>query len=212
LIWRLARTGGFLLAILLLAGTVVSPRADTASTAVIAGSSQILRGRFVQERFLAGFTAPLLSEGNFMVAPGRSLIWRTVIPFPVTVAITPKGLLQKSGDTEYMRLSAAEMPYLAPLYRFLEAALAGNWVVLKDRYDLVRSEAPAGQTIVLRPRAGTVDLLPFENVTITLSGFVTRIEIVRTGGDRDRLSFGGQTISDGGFDDSEKALVGSVGR
>ena len=52
---------------------------------------QVLRGHFVQERHLKGFNAPLRTEGSFVLAPGKGLIWRAEKPFAVTTVITAAG-------------------------------------------------------------------------------------------------------------------------
>ena len=80
-----------------------------AETAVLK-DGDVLRGHFVQERFMQGFAAPLHSEGSFVVAPGRGLIWRAETPFAITTVVTPAGLVQSVDGAETSRLSTASWP------------------------------------------------------------------------------------------------------
>lgn len=180
--------------------------AEVASRAPLVQQGQVLRGEFVQHRHLAGFGAPLRSTGQFAVAPGEGLIWKSLVPIPTTVAISLHGLVQTSGDTELMRLSAVQAPQFAQFYRFLEAALAGDWNTLAERYDVVASRDGEGQVLVLRPRDDG-GMLPFEAVTITLDRFVTGIVIDRHGGDSDRIRFSGFAVDEGGLGDGERTLL-----
>jgi len=86
-------------------------------------AGQVLRGRFVQERHLQGFNAPLRSEGRFVLAAGKGLIWRAEKPFAVTTAISPAGLAQEVGGNETMRLPSSRLPFLSRLYDMLGGAL-----------------------------------------------------------------------------------------
>src|SRR5580700_533468 len=75
----------------LLLATPAALAADAAPSTLKA--SEILRGRFVQDRQLAGFAKPLQTEGTFVLVPGRGLIWRASTPFQSTTVITPDGIV-----------------------------------------------------------------------------------------------------------------------
>ena len=93
-------------------------------------AGDVLRGRFVQERHMQGFAKPIRSEGTFLVAPGRGLIWRAESPFAVTTVVTPSGLVQSVNGAETTRLAAARLPFLTRLYDMMGGALAGDWQAL----------------------------------------------------------------------------------
>ena len=122
---------------LILAALAALPVRAWAITALSAG--QVLRGRFVQERHLHGFDAPLRTEGRFVLAPGRGLIWRAETPFAITTVITTAGLVQDVDGTETMRLPAARLPFLGRLYGMLSGALSGDWRGLEPDFVVVRS-------------------------------------------------------------------------
>jgi len=171
---------------------------------------EILRGKFSQERFLTGFRAPLHSEGTFVLAPERGLIWRVASPFPTVTVITPAGLVQKSDGTEPVRLSASRAPQFAVLYGLLDKTLRGDWQALRARYD-VRIGRDAGTWQVdLKPRDAAGPAAPFESATVTGGRFAETVALHRPGGDVDRLRFTAQTLSSGPLLPEESSLFAAV--
>jgi hypothetical protein len=114
-------------------------------------SGEILRGRFVQERQLAGFAKPLRTTGTFALVPGRGLIWRALTPFQDTTVITPDGILGQVNGRETMRLPASRVPGLGHLYEVLGGAVSGNTAPLEQTFDVKRSDLPESWRLLLTP-------------------------------------------------------------
>lgn len=171
-----------------------------AETAVLK-DGDVLRGRFVQERYMQGFAAPLRSEGSFLVAPGRGLIWRAETPFAITTVVTPAGLVQSVDGAETSRLSAARLPFLARLYDMLAAALAGDWRGLESTFTVTRK----GDAVSLRPVKADDPNIPA--IAARVGRFVEEVEIAKPGGDRDRLIFTDQILNARPLDAAEVALL-----
>ncbi len=177
---------------------------------ITVAAGEVLRGRFVQERALAGFDAPLRSEGRFAFSTERGLIWRTEKPFSIVTAISSAGLTQLSGGTEVLRLPATRMPALARMFDLIRGALVGDWRALEEYFSVRRHPDGDGWRVTLVPR--TTSAAPFESVEIAGGRFAERIEIRKPGGDVDRLRFSGQAISSVPFTPDELALLGGPGR
>lgn len=161
----------------------------------------VLRGRFVQERHMQGFAAPLRSEGSFLVAPGRGLIWRAETPFAITTVVTPAGLVQSVDGAETTRLSTARLPFLARLYDMMAAALAGDWRALDGTFAITRK----AERVWLRPLRPDDPHVPA--ITARLGRFVEEVEIAKPGGDMDRLIFTQQDLNARPLDAAEAALL-----
>lgn len=190
---------------LLISSAVFPARSEGPPTPIAAG--QVLRGHFVQERVLAGFDAPLRSEGRFVLAPAHGLIWRTEVPFPIVTVISSAGLVQRTGGTEIMRLSASRMPFLARFYELLGSVLGGDRSALGERF-VVRQSTEGGRWRVdLTPHENAGSAMPFESVTILGTRFAEEIEIRKPRGDRDRLRFTGQALSSGPLLPEETVLL-----
>ena len=174
---------------------------------------QVLRGRFTQERRIKGFDRPLISTGDFVLAPGQGLIWRTEHPFAIVTVITAKGLVQTVGGTETTRLAATRLPFLARLYDLLGAALSGDWQALGTQFTVTRQGDAAHWGLTLVPHAGADPLaMPFRSITLRGGTFLDEALIARLDGDSDRLAFSGQTLGAGPPSDAEAALLHEAGQ
>lgn len=188
--------------LLLLAGSAVH-----AAEPPTLKDGELLRGRFVQERHLKGFDKPARSEGSFVLAPGRGLIWRGETPFAITTAITPAGIVQAVEGQETMRLSAARVPFLARLYDMMSGAMEGDWQGLESDFVVARSPG----TVTLTPRRRD-DGQPIRGITARLGRFVEAVEILRPDGDRDHLTFRDQTVTAAPLSAEETAVFARAGR
>ena len=169
---------------------------------------EVLRGRFVQERHLSGFAAALRTEGHFVLAPGRGLIWQAETPFAVRTVITPAGLTQRIGAEETLRLSAERIPFLARLSDMLTGTLARDWSALEQDFALSRSGEAAAWQVVLTPRrAPDPASMPFTRIVVAGGKLVDSVEMSRSGGDSDTVRFTEQAVSRAPLRDDERQLL-----
>jgi Outer membrane lipoprotein carrier protein LolA-like len=168
---------------------------------------QVLRGQFTQQRTLAGFAHPLQSSGEFVLAPGRGLIWRTVQPFAIVTVVTADGLVQDVNGAETTHLAAAQLPFLAKFYRLLSGALAGDWQALDTQFQTTRHGDAQHWELDLVPRGGSdPQTMPFRALTLRGGRFVDDVRISRGNGDADRLVFSDQALG-GALSDAERGLL-----
>lgn len=164
----------------------------------------VLRGHFVQERHLVGFAQPIRSEGSFLIAPGRGLIWRAETPFPVTTVVTPAGLEQSVDGTTTTRLAAARIPFLSRLYDMMAGALGGDWRPLEANFAVTRTP----DHIRLSPRAADDPVAQqISAISARLGRFVEEVEISKPSGDSDRLVFSNQVLNTQPLSPAEAALL-----
>ncbi len=181
--------------------------ASAVADPLVLAPDEVLRGRFVQERFLAGFDRPARSAGSFLLAPGRGLIWRGETPFPIATVITPSGVVQSIDGQETLRISAAKVPFLAQLHEMMSGAIAGNWQALERSFVVARD----GGTVTLTPRVPGAAGTP-EKITARVGRLVERVEVAKPGDDRDLLTFSDQAVSRAPLSDEEAALFRAAAR
>jgi hypothetical protein len=158
-------------------------------------AGEILRGHFVQARQLEGFAKPLKSEGSFTLVPGRGLIWHNEKPFDSAAIITAGGILQLSRGQEAMRLPAAKLPGLAQLYTILSAALSGNTAPLQQAFVVTQSSNESGWRVELKPLdTGKQAMTQIKRLVLSGSHYVESVEVERSSGDTDRITFSAHTI------------------
>lgn len=182
------------------------PQAMAADQTVTLKAGEILRGRFVQDRTLTGFSKPVRSEGQFVLVPGRGLLWIGQTPFPVTTIITAGGISQRVAGQETMRLSAAKAPFLGRMYDIMSGVLAGNRSALTSGFTLQTSPLPTGQKLTLTPVASSSAPPHFQSLVITAGTLVETVDVLRGEGDYDTLHFMDQQVSGTPLTPDEAAL------
>lgn len=180
-----------LLAVVLLAAATPSMAEAPADVAAIAARIEqpaLLRGRFEQDKQIAGFRKPLRSNGQFVLARGRGVIWQTERPFPSRLTMTTQRLRVTSGDS-VREVDAATEPALRAIHDVLFDVLAGDLAGLKDAFtiEVLRADGPRWQLRLL-PRPGAFAQV-FSAIELEGDRHVERLVLAETNGDRSDIRF-----------------------
>lgn len=180
----------------LLANVLAQPAAEMAA-------SQVLSGQFLQRRYLNGLARPLISRGDFLLARGQGIVWRTREPFASEFVLTSAGMILRDGSSE-MRLSEAERPALRTALEMLLAIFALDVERLAGGFDLYGEKHDDGWRLGLRPRHGGLAQV-FSEAVITGARHVERIELSTAGGDRTEIELSDVTTRSAPLDAAEAA-------
>jgi hypothetical protein len=158
-------------------------RAPAASLA----KAQVVRGRFVQRRHLAGLAQPLESRGTFLFARGVGIEWRTEQPFDSQFVLTDAGITQRDEGGEPLRISAADQPALAVVSRVFFALFALDLDSLSHDFALSgRQVADAGWEIGLKPRDKALGSV-FRQAVVSGAASVRAVTLEDGNGDRSEI-------------------------
>ncbi|HEX3675573.1 MAG TPA: outer membrane lipoprotein carrier protein LolA [Rhizomicrobium sp.] len=172
---------------------------------------EALRGHFEQTRHLAGFARPLVSDGSFVLVPGKGLIWHDEKPFANVTVITPDGILQIANGQEAMRLPASKLPGLSHLYDALAAAVSGNVEPLKQTFAVQQSGGADAWKIVLTPlHPDSPAMAQLKSLTLTGHHFVDSVEIDKGGGDADHIAMLDQSVAPSQLSADEASELGAL--
>ncbi|MZR32215.1 LolA family protein [Sneathiella litorea] len=152
---------------------------------------EALMGRFEQARYLRGFDKPIVSEGEFFLLPGSALIWQTEKPFFSRMVIDDEGLRQGLKGAEVTRLSFKQFPGFKILRDTFENSLSGNWEPLEEMAGAKLTPADGKYSLRFSPKASGLTL-PFAYLNFEISDFLDVVEIVKSNGDRDVITFSEQ--------------------
>jgi hypothetical protein len=192
---------------ILLAGPNRAAAAEIAPRTLASG--EMLKGRFIQDRQLAGFAKPLRSEGDFTLIPGQGLIWFGKTPFENTTVITRSGILQMVNGQEAMRLTAARIPGLGHFYEVLEAAVSGDTKSLMGAFTVKRTADAEHWSLMLTPlHAG--EMAQLKSLFVKGGRMVDSIDVDKGGGDIDHISFLDQSIGPLSLTAEEKTLMAKL--
>ena len=159
-------------------------------------AGEVLYGRFSQTRKLKDLAQPLKSDGTFVLAPGKGLIWRLEHPVQMTTVISPAGIRQIVGDNEVQRIDTAKVPVIAHFYYAMNGALLGEWSTLKKDFTINSTGDKHAWRIVLTPLRSTDPLVAaFASIVITGGRMVDGVYITRVNGDSEEIRFFDQTTS-----------------
>lgn len=159
-------------------------------------AGQTLHGRFVEERHLKGLSSTLKSEGSFVLASGKGLIWRMEQPIQTLTVITPAAIRQIINGSEVQHIDAARVPFIAHFYDMLNGSLIGDWSAMRHDF-VVKStgDRQAWRTVLtpLQPDDPIAGML----ASIVISGgkMVDSVDINRTNGDSEHMAFLDQKVS-----------------
>jgi hypothetical protein len=169
---------------------------------------QTLHGRFVQARNLKGISSTLKSEGSFVLAPGKGLIWRIEDPIQTITIITPAGIRQIINGSEVQRIDAAKVPFIAHFYDMLNSALMGDWTAMRSDFAVqTKGDRLAWRTLLTPARPDDPIAGMLASIAITGGKMVDGVEITRANGDSERIGFLDQAVSGVALSDDDARLL-----
>lgn len=106
----------------------------------------VVRGGFEQARTLKGFRNPIVSGGDFVVARGRGVLWRTRQPVASALVVTRDRVLARQADGSVVRrLSAGEEPAVRAVSETLFGMMAADVASLAQRFQIDGQLGNAGE-------------------------------------------------------------------
>lgn len=161
--------------------------AITSVPAAALAKAQVVRGRFVQRRHLAGLVQPLESKGTFLFARGVGIEWHTELPFDSQFVLTDAGITQRDEGGEPLRISAADQPALTVVSRVFFALFALDLESLSHDFALSGQRVgDAGWEIGLKPRDKALGSV-FRQAVVSGATSVRSVTLEDGNGDRSQI-------------------------
>jgi hypothetical protein len=107
---------------------------------------------FVQERFLAGMSAPLRSEGR-LKATADQISWHMLKPFDVETVLTPTAITQSIDGGPPQPAGPEGSDLSASIARLFASLLQGRWSELQSVFHVSKGTAAKGEpwSVALEP-------------------------------------------------------------
>ena len=150
----------------------------------------LLRGHFSQEKRVAGFRNPLRSNGRFLLAREKGVVWTTVAPFPSEIVITRDRIVSRQRDgSSRVEVDGRQQPGLRTVNAMMFALMSGDMKALTTTFD-VKSEPADGKgwRMTLSPRSRQL-AQAFTSVRLAGDRYVREVELREANGDVTRLRF-----------------------
>ncbi len=145
----------------------------------------VLRGQFAQEKQVSGFRNPLRSQGRFVLARDRGVIWSTERPFASEIVITSTQIRTRRADGgQQTEVDSATQPGLRVVNSLLFSVLSGNLATLSEYFSMQAVSLPAGNwELTLDPKEGVLGRV-LKRVFIAGDRFVRHVKIDEQNGDQ----------------------------
>ena len=167
-------------------------------------ASPIVRGHFVQQKFLRSLPQPLTSRGDFTLAAGRGLLWLLRSPIAQDLRISANGIARRGPDGAWQALP--QHTGASRENRLFLSVLAGDTSGLRENFDLSLSGGPDAWQLMLLPRSVLLRQI-FENIQINGGKLVDRIELREVQGDRSVLQMTDAAAADALTPEEQRAFA-----
>ena len=158
----------------------------TRATARALEHAKVVRGKFVQRRYLADLAQPLESSGSFLFARAAGVEWHTEQPFDSQFVLTESGITQRDEGGVTLRIPASEQPALTVVSRVFFALFALDLEALSHDFELSGEPRGAGWMIGLKPRAKALGSV-FRQAVVSGDASVERVVLEDGNGDRSEI-------------------------
>jgi hypothetical protein len=195
--------------LLLLLLTCAAARADDVGPSEKIPAGGVLRGNFVEDHSFTNGQKPLHSEGTFVVAPGRGIMWVVMKPIPLTFVFTAQGMAQSIAGLPLVQTKAKHLPIVAQISGLIASAMEGDWDNLNRVFVVSRNPTAKGWSANLKP-IDAKNGLPFNDLTAEGSRFVDSAKALRPDGGLDTFAFSNQSVSATAPTEAEMAAFGAL--
>ena len=152
----------------------------------------LLRASFVQEKHVAGFIHPLVSQGDFTLVRDKGIIWQVNKPFPSEMVLTRNRVMSRRNDgSMYVEADGREQPGVRAVNTMMVALMAGDMDVVSKHFHVEAKVLPHDKwELVLTPRS---TMLAKAIVSVKLGGdrYVQDVAIEEANHDRSEITFSG---------------------
>ncbi|MGN7914625.1 outer membrane lipoprotein carrier protein LolA [Enterobacter cloacae] len=136
----------------------------------------VVRAHFEQVRTIKDMPQPLRSQGEMVIARDSGLLWDQKAPFPMTLLLDDKRMVQTINGQPPQTITADNNPQMFQFNHLLRALFQADRKVLKDNFRIDFKDQGEGRwSLVLTPTTTPLNTL---FTTLDLGG-ATYLESVR---------------------------------
>ncbi|MCL2139346.1 MAG: outer membrane lipoprotein carrier protein LolA [Treponema sp.] len=106
------------------------------ATCAILAEKPVIKGNFVQEKYLNRFDRSLESSGNFIIAVKQGMVWETVQPFPSTMILGKDFIMQSRPDGQKSVLNAQGNETFTQMADVMSSIFSGQSKGLLENFEV----------------------------------------------------------------------------
>lgn len=164
----------------------------------------VVRAHFEQVRTIKDMPQPLRSQGEMVIARDSGLLWDQKAPFPMTLLLDDKRMVQTINGQPPQTITADNNPQMFQFSHLLRALFQADRKVLEDNFRIDFKDLGEGRwSLVLTPTTTPLNTL---FTTLDLGG-ATYLESVRLNdkqGDRTDITLSRHRLTPASLTDDER--------
>jgi hypothetical protein len=142
----------------------------------------IVKGNFVQEKYLNRFSRSLISSGNFIITARQGMVWETLLPFPSTMILGNDFIVQSRPDGQRSVLSAQGNETFIQMADVISTVFSGQSQGLLKNFEVYFLGSVSNWNLGLLPRDSIVASFAMR-ITISGDSAIRFIRIFEQNGD-----------------------------
>ncbi|MEN4929231.1 outer membrane lipoprotein carrier protein LolA [Erwinia billingiae] len=167
-------------------------------------SQPVVRADFSQLREIKGMAQPLKSSGELLIAQDKGLWWHQAKPFPLTLVLDDKRMVQVMNGQAPQIITADSNPQMFQFNHLMRALFQADRQVLEQNFSLDFSDL--GQQkwqLVLTPKTSPLDKL-FSTITLQGAEYLDVIKLNDRQGDNTDITLTNQRLAPASLTDEEQ--------
>ncbi|MEN5016002.1 outer membrane lipoprotein carrier protein LolA [Erwinia sp. Eh17-17] len=158
-------------------------------------SQPVVRADFSQLRVIKGMAQPLKSSGQLLIAQDKGLWWQQAKPFPLTLVLDEKRMVQVMNGQPPEIVTADSNPQMFQFNHLLRALFQADRRVLEQNFTLDFHDLGQHRwRLVLTPVTSPLDKL-FNNITLQGAVYLDSIQLNDRQGDRTDITLSNQRLT-----------------
>lgn len=167
-------------------------------------SQPVVRADFNQLRTIKGMAQPLKSSGQLLIAQDKGLWWRQAKPFPLTLVLDEKRMVQVMNGQPPEIVTADSNPQMFQFNHLLRALFQADRQVLEQNFRLDFHDLGHDHwRLVLTPTTSPLDKL-FNNITLQGGAYLDSIQLNDRQRDRTDITLSNQRLTPTHLTDEEQ--------
>ena len=167
-------------------------------------SQPVVRADFSQLREIKGMAQPLKSSGELLIAQDKGLWWHQAKPFPLTLVLDDKRMVQVMNGQAPQIITADSNPQMFQFNHLMRALFQADRQVLEQNFSLDFSDL--GQQkwqLVLTPKTSPLDKL-FNTITLQGAEYLDVIKLNDRQGDNTDITLTNQRLTPASLTNEEQ--------
>ena len=164
----------------------------------------VVRAHFEQSRTIKDLPQPLRSQGEMLIARDSGLLWDQKAPFPMTLLLDDKRMVQVINGQPPQTITAENNPQMFQFNHLLHALFQADRKVLEENFRIHFKDLGNGRwSLMLTPTTTPLDKI-FASLDLSGATYVESIVLNDKQGDRTAIALSRHQLTPASLTDAER--------